>query len=601
MARRSPSQWQPLGAAAAVAVTAVVGGAFYPGPRVAVGVALVLWVAWFALCRESDAPAPEEWALLALPVWGAVSTAVVGLAPLEGRLTVTGWLVTWCLWVSCRRSTSVVRELSAAVVTGAAVVVALGVFAEALGMGGLRVGGVLENPNVAAALLVAAVPLCAVVPPGSGGRWRVLVAAVLVGGVAVTGSRAGLLAVLAAGLVLLPRGRLRTAGLVAGGGAATALLAWRFVSHPEVLAWFRPAIWLGVVRLWAAHPVFGVGPGGLPDAAGTVRLLHADHIGHRQYLIGYAESTPLGLLVQTGTIGAVVVVVAIALWLRRARRDGALQQPALRAALTAVFVVSLFHDVVTLDVVLWWWAVVLGLLEKLPRAAQSTPAPRWLRGWLAMILGFFVLWGMVGPAHARWLWRSGPPSPELVDRVQAIERWYGAPLQWRVRQLLREPTWTWKTAAEALTRSRQSVRVHPGSSEAWMNRAAVQQRVIDQLGPWPDSIGEARASIARAAALEPYQPWPWLEAARLERTVGDLEAAAALARRAVDVEPHAVRAWLFLARVELDRGEVASARAAFDRARASADLRRRPGLTAYERELLSAPAWQFEELEAALP
>jgi hypothetical protein len=66
------------------------------------------------------------------------------------------------------------------------------------------------------------------------------------------------------------------------------------------------------------------------------------------------------------------------------------------------------------------------------------------------------------------------------------------------------------------------------------------------------------------------------------------------------VEPNAVRAHLFLARIELDRANIEQARAALREARAAAALRMRPGLTAYERELLAAPAWQLRELEEAL-
>ena len=106
--------------------------------------------------------------------------------------------------------------------------------------------------------------------------WRVALVVPLVVGVVLTGSRAGLLALLTAAAATLPRGRVRAAGVAIGAFGAAGVLFWRFVSQPDILAWFRPAIWNAVLRLWAAHPVFGVGPGGLVDAAGPVRLLHAD-------------------------------------------------------------------------------------------------------------------------------------------------------------------------------------------------------------------------------------------------------------------------------------------------------------------------------------
>ncbi len=65
-------------------------------------------------------------------------------------------------------------------------------------------------------------------------------------------------------------------------------------------------------------------------------------------------------------------------------------------------------------------------------------------------------------------------------------------------------------------------------------------------------------------------------------------------------EPHAIRAQLFLARVELDRGNMRLAREALESAAASTVLRKRAGLTTYEKELLEAPMWQFREIEEAL-
>ena len=55
-----------------------------------------------------------------------------------------------------------------------------------------------------------------------------------------------------------------------------------------------------------------------------------------------------------------------------------------------------------------------------------------------------------------------------------------------------------------------------------------------------------------------------------------------------------------LARLELDRGQLENAREALERAEASDRLRTRRGLNGYERELIAAPRWQFQELQEAL-
>ncbi len=486
----------------------------------------------------------------------------------------------------------------------AALLVVGGLGLEAFGRGDLRVGGLLENPNVAASLLVVSVPLVSSLRNGHRNRWLIVIGIVLVGGVLLTGSRAGLLAILAAGVALLPRGRARIVGSAIGFGAMTVVLVWRFVSHPEVLAWFRPAIWLAVVRLWAAHPVVGVGPGGLADAAGPVRLLHEDHVGQHQFLITYAESSPLGLLVQVGLAGLVIAAVAAGLWLRRGHRDGALAFGPLQSVVLGMAVMAAFHDFVTIDIVLWWWAVAFGMIEAAQRGSspdhEQVLEPPWTGLIRGMVLSFVVLWGIVQPAWAKWLWKAEVDDLARVDRATAAEPWFSEPLEWRVQALLDEETWTWPTAAEAIARAGEATRIHPGASRLWMILGQVQYRVVSELGPWPDSVATARSAFARATELEPYQPWPWLEWARLERGLGNLDESAELARRALEAEPHAVRARLFLARVELDRGNMRLAREALESAAASTALRRRAGLTTYEKELLAAPMWQFRELGEAL-
>ncbi len=356
-----------VGSAVAVTVAAVLGGAFFPGPRLVIGVLLALLLGLFGSQQWRQSLAPFEWALLAMVGWGVVSATVVGMSPLASKEVLTGWVVAWCLWIAARRASPRSAAMGATVLIAAALLVVGGIGLEAFGRGDLRVGGLLENPNVAASLLVVSVPLAGLFWSGPQRRWLVLVAIGLVGGVVLTGSRAGLLAVLATGVVLLPRGRTRIVGLTIGIGATTAVLVWRFFSHPEILAWFRPAIWLAVVRLWATHPLLGVGPGGLADAAGPVRLLHESHVGQHQFLVTYAESSPLGLLVQTGLVGLGFAVVAAGLWLRQVRRDGALAFAPLGSVVVGMAVMATFHDFVNIEVV----DVVVGSRTRVHRGGST--------------------------------------------------------------------------------------------------------------------------------------------------------------------------------------------------------------------------------------
>jgi hypothetical protein len=583
-----------------VALSAVLGGAFSPGPRIVIGVLLAVILGWSAATAKGRLRA-EEWAFLVFIGWGVVAAVVAASTPLAARESVVVWLITWGLWVFARRVGERGVRVSSFAFASAAVVLALGVILEAAGAGRIRVGGLLENPNITASLLLVAIPMVLMIDARPG--WSLATGGFVLLGLVVTGSRAGLLAVLIAGVVILPRGRTRKFGLLAGGLGVAGVIAWRLASQPDILAWFRPAIWGAVIRIWGTRLWSGVGPGGLADAAGVERLLHSDHVGHHQFLIAYAESTPLAVLVQTGLVGALIAVAAGVLWWLGWRRRGALSHH-LGGALAAMAVIGAFHDLLTVDVVLWWWALTIGLMEAhgAPPLAETNDRERILpfQIVLGMAFAFVVLWGVVQPAWARWLWRSSGPEAGVVARATRAELWFDTPLEWQTRGLLRRTPWGWDQAAEAVALSQEAARIHPGAARLWSLVGIVHARVVTDLGPWPDSVQRAQKAFARAVELEPHQPWPWLEWARLERNLGHTNRAVELVTRALEEEPHAVRARLFLARLLVDLGEEETAREAFDAALRSARLRNRPGLNAYERELLSAPAWQFRELDGVL-
>ena len=587
-------------ASSVVALAAILGGAFYPGPRIVIGVLLAVVLGWAVAVRRGQLMS-EECVALGFVVWGVVSAALAAAAPLAAREAITVWMVAWGLWIVARRARKSNSQAGLIILTATAVILAFGVMLEAVGLRGLRVGGLLENPNVTASLLVVLLPAVFVIEGRQ--RWRFAGAAILTLGLVLTGSRAGLLAILAVVAVVLPRGRPKVVGLLTGGVGVVAVLVWRFVHQPDILAWFRPAIWSAVLRLWVSRPLCGVGPGGLVDAAGAERLLHADHVGQRQFLISYAESSPLAVLVQTGLVGLLIAIVALFIWWRRVHETQRLSRP-MAAAMAAMAVMSAFHDMLTMDVVLWWWALSIGLMEvgaASPLAVTGhTISSTSRKAVIGLTFSLVVLWGVVQPAWARWIWHSGRPDHVTAARTLRAEPWFDAPLEWQTRELLRQNEWNWGTVAEAIAVSGEAVRIHPGAARLWSIRGTVHARVVVDFGPWPDSVEGAREGFSRAVELEPHQPWSLLEWARLERNLGHTADAVNLVQRALDEEPHTVRARLFLARLELDRGEVEAARKAYDAAVESARLRTRHGLNAYERELLGAPAWQFRELEEAL-
>jgi hypothetical protein len=568
-----------------------------------VGLVLAVVAAWGA-ARWRGSLQLEEWLGLGVILWATVA-AVMNLGNfLAAKEMLAAWLVSWVLFVIARRTDDGVRRTMVALVSVAAAVVAMVALLECLGAGRLRMGGLFVNPNVAAALMVPAIPAAWPLLKGDHRRWTVPLAVILVGGVIATGSRAGLLALVAVAWLALPPGKVRTLGGLAAAAAAAAVLAWRFAVRPDSLAWHRLEIWRALWGLVAANPLIGVGPGWLEEVTGTVRIAHSEPIARYRHVIGSAESTPLGLLVRTGMVGLGLAVWGVIVWLRRGLEGGLLRERSTRTLLVAIVVLGAFHDVLDQSVVLWWWAVLLAVVEP---ASEQVGAPRpALRPALAsrvvaaLAVAGLVLWGVVQPAYARRLWWSQPSTAELSERVLRAEPWFGEVARWRTRELLRRSLWSWETAAEAMFWSRRATGLERSSAAVWSEYGLVNARVAEQRGAWKDAIEAAREGFRRATELEPHLPWHWLRWGQFERTRGRLEEARRLATRSVTEEPLFVRGWLFLARVELDLGRVEQARTALDRAVRGHDRARWRLLSEYERDLTLLPAWQLAELELAL-
>ena len=439
-------------------------------------------------------------------------------------------------------------------------------------------------------------------PPGRKITWWRVAALVAMIAVPITGSRAGLLALVVVAVLMVPPGRVRTVAVVAAIALATGVVTVRFVTAPDVLAWHRPQIWRAVAATWVDRPLTGVSPGALADAVRPHRPEHRDFVGRRQMVPAYAESTPLAVLVQTGVVG--LVLFAAALWL--AVRDGrrsrtAVSRPAV-AALSSAGTIALFHDLLTADPVLWWWAALAGATWAIgvPTSTPVETPTGARRQWLgAAAAGWLVLWGLVQPTVARTRYLEAPPTTATVEGWQRAEPWDDAPLRRRLSVLLGLPRWTWPQAAEALSMASRAVTIHRGSAVAWGDLGRVRARIATELGDQA-SVAEARHALERSGRLDPWVPWTWLEWARLERAAGRTDTASALVARALEAEPATVRAWLFQARLELDRGRPEAARQAFDTVVELVSRRGDPNLSPYEHQLLAADPAELAAIEGSL-
>ena len=235
------------------------------------------------------------------------------------------------------------------------------------------------------------------------------------------------------------------------------------------------------------------------------------------------------MLVQTGLVGFGIVCVALVPLVGRARRrPGRLSQDIDRA-LVAMAVIGAFHDLLTVDIVLWWWASAIGLLEA--RAAHRITvaghdgARRLVAGRVdpgSACSSFVVLWGVVQPAWARWLWRSEGPRSRLWCRGRhGPNRGLTRPSSGAQGSLCEQDPWTWEIGRRSHRAQRRGGPRSPGCGPSVVDpgngpRAGRSgfRSVAGQRRRWHAT------AFSRAVELEPHQPWVWLEWARLERNLG---------------------------------------------------------------------------------
>lgn len=454
----------------------------------------------------------------------------------------------------------------------------------------------ITNDNITAALIVSVIPLA------SGhirSTWRAGVAVGLMSvPVLLTGSRAGVLALVMITVLLWPKGRMRLWVFASVGLCGGVAVVWRLVSRPDSLAWHRWRIWGAILESIGDRPWFGIGAGGVAEAMGPYRLEHFTEVGRWGHVIGGAENMPLGLAVRVGVPALLLASVACGLWFIKSRRPAS----ATAAVLGAMAAMGLFHDFLSEPAVLWWWAAVMGLVTiRSPEVPGFNHRDRKLaRSFGALAVGGVVAWALVQPAWAQWLWWNQGPSSERVGTVIRAEPWFAEPMRWQIESLLAERQWMWAQASEALSWSDRQLEIRRGSAAAWGLHGKVNARIIDEFGAWPATIERARSGFARAAAIEPRLPWYPYDQALMERGLGNAEDALTLVKRSVELEPAFVRGWLLLARLELDRGRLGEAQAAFERGLGARQFGGTHAGIAYHHDLILCPEWQLQEIRRAL-
>lgn len=484
------------------------------------------------------------------------------------------------VWLAARIGPELVPRVAGPLL-GLGVLHALWVLVERFVTGAYRPAGTFFNTNHLAAWLVA-VALVGVATPGRvpvSLRWAGT--AVILGGVAVTGSRGALvgLAVGSGVLVLYGwrrlTGRWRT-GVVAGTLVIAAVAVGTFVERgrsPDPHGFGRTRIWAASLRLMEARPWLGIGPGQFRYAAPTVQF--PDPVPPLRYDRSFASthSDWVRIGCETGVVGVVVCALVLgcaASATRRSYREGRLgaRHVGAVAALAALLAQSAFENLSHRPAVYLLAAVLLGAVLSRASPATGASGTRTRVAWAMAIVATFVLVD-VGPYRAWQLQRSVPAvsaDPGATDRIARAVRWN--PRQPYIRMRLAEAVAAdpaiapLERYAAAREHAEAAVRLNPLDGALRQKLARLEAAACRAL--FPDSA--ARAHVARrfldAERYAPFVPFIPLEGSDFLYSTSDFAGAARAADRALAIEPESVGPRLDLARAVLAAGGPAAARTA---------------------------------------
>ncbi len=480
------------------------------------------------------------------PLAVAPDRALAGLSFGAGVVALTG-AAAWVLRTRRRRI-----RLATTVVLVALAILAIGLAHRWLGWSTIwNLGAVprqtregffapFVSPNHAGAFLAAATPLAAGLATRGPARGRAAAAAAvaaLLAGAWLTGSRGAVIEALVGLGAMLVLGAPRAISLVVlgAGGIASGLVLGSGLGHSarQMARWMggsatgrlgsRVETWRDALRLVADAPLVGVGAGGTADAFGVVKTLPAFatpvHL-HQEALQALVEhGLPTGILWIAACLLPVGAAVLRLLRLPRGRRRW--MGSAYVGATAALAADTLWDFPLRIGALAVLAALVGGALAAWSgRDAEPARPGLVAAGRLALVT--VALAALAGSGATVALNRAaadlpGPvtapiaPLLELADGAAEQARATGDPDAWRLSGRL---------AAEAIRR-------RPLHARSLLYLARARDELHDLEG--------AREVLRVAARVYPTLPWPWLALARIERKLGDADAAREAWRRLLAV------------------------------------------------------------------
>jgi tetratricopeptide (TPR) repeat protein len=559
-----PAALVPLALAWVGAARGVAPPAWLAVATVAVVGVLVAW----RLVEGTTWHVPLSW-LAGLVGWAALAAAVRPVAPAPAAWLVAIGVVAVGLALVAATPRGAAWSAAAVVTAGAAC--AGWLIVERLTVAA-RPAGPFGNPNPAAT-----VPLLALafVP------WlrtsiaiRIVLGVPLVAGVLASGSRGGLLGLLALGLawgIAASGARVRRAAVIVALVAAV-VLALRLATDRDPLRFGRLRIWRAAAGAALAELPLGAGPSGFVDAVLPHNFPRDGEAARYHRIPALAESDVLQLATTLGLPG---VACGLGLALAMVRRLRGARGCGVAAALAATSAVN-----TQLIVPAVAWVATLAVAAVLPR-----PRGRPVR--LAPLLTAALLLAVAVPVALALRWPSaglGEDPASLIARADAA--WSATPSD--------------PALADAEALAWRATRLVPRNGRAWRTLGTVQLERARRRG----DAGLARAAaatFAEARRVNPLDAWAALGQGQAQRLVGEAAAARTALEAAVRLEPNFVPAWLELALLDLERGDLVRAHEALTRITA-ARQRRIPAafVSDYERALLAADPALLQRVRAAV-
>ncbi len=469
-----------------------------------------------------------------LAVGGLVGWAVMlaALRPVDAgpaAWTVAGGVAAWVTAAAAQRPRAQRGALWGVALAGVAAAVHLAV--ERLVEGG-RPGGPLEQPALGATLAVLAL---AVLPALRLPTAAAAVAgAVVLAGIVASGSRAGMLAVVAVAVVWALRWGGPSVRRTAAGVAIIGLigLSIRVATDPDPLRWERLRIWQVAARTALAEAPWGAGPGGFADAALPHNFPREGELARWYREPSLAESDLLQLGAVLGIPGVVLGATLALLLLARAT-------PAGLGVLAALAVTSAVNTQLPVPAV-----AVAAALAVAGTQRRTRPVRLW-RGTGSQALAGGVALAVVTGLALSWP-RPGllPDAPTLAAEARHLAA--------------RDPR-------AALVQAGEAVRRRPrwGEGRRLLASLYLAQGVERREAALVEQAAEEYAAARAANPTDAFAAYGEAECARL---LGQPRRARRVAQEAVRLEPHFARAWVLLAALELEEGRVEGACAAWQRA-----------------------------------